>query len=337
MSDTAMTCRQLVELVTEYLEGTLSSSDLAGVVEHLKTCPGCASHVEQMRQTVRILGLLPKTSLPEGTRQELLRMFRGWKQDPRSVDMFQLGTPGQEVIPGSHMVNYYRTDQQRDDFALRYLSAGLQAGENCVILGDPVFVDYAGRLLQAAEPPPGWPGRLFLAPWDRVPSPEAAQEFVALHAKINDYGPAEFLAEVPLRKKGPAASPRRLRGLGNFRHWSRTESGSRDTIQICASVDQLYRGGTGIVVCQWEVPGRSAAFRWGALAVHTHMVNGTCIPCPSEALERYVQGAAAGVEELLGTVQGTWTRGEAAEVPRMARKTESALADIQHFLASIGG
>ena len=335
MSHAGMTCKQLVELTTEYFEGTLFPPDRVRFQAHLKTCAHCASYVEQMCQTIKALGRLPGGTVAGHVMEALLRTFRRWQQDPRTVDFFQLGTSSDEVPPGSHMVQYYRTDQQRDDFALRYLTTGLQMGENCVILGDPVFVDYTARLLQGSEPFDGWPGRLFTAPWDRSPSPEAVEEFVELHGQINDRGPSDILPEVQLRRQGPARSTRRLRGLGNFRHWSRTERGSRCTLQICASVEEAYRGGTGIVVCQCETSHRSAAFRWWALAVHTHMVNGTCIARPCEVLERYVQDGVAGLGELLATLQASLTPHEGAVVTRVAKETESALVEVRHFLASL--
>jgi hypothetical protein len=204
-----------------------------------------------------------------------------------------------------------------------------------VILGDPVFVDYAVRLLQPAEPADGWHGHLFVAPWDREPSLDAVQQFVELHRRINEHGPSGLLPEIPLRGKAPATTTRRVRALGNFRHWSRTERGSRCTLQICASVEEAYRGGTGIVVCQWETSHRSAAFRWGALSVHTHMVNGSCIARPSDVLERYVQDGMAGIEELLATLQKILTRHENAEVTHAAKEAESSLAGVRHFLASL--
>jgi predicted anti-sigma-YlaC factor YlaD len=54
-----MTCKELVELVTEYLEGTLSALDCGRFEEHLAECPGCHTYLQQMRQTIRVLGRLP--------------------------------------------------------------------------------------------------------------------------------------------------------------------------------------------------------------------------------------------------------------------------------------
>jgi predicted anti-sigma-YlaC factor YlaD len=50
-----MSCRELVELVTEYLEGTLDASDRARFEEHLEECEGCRTYLEQMRTTLRLV------------------------------------------------------------------------------------------------------------------------------------------------------------------------------------------------------------------------------------------------------------------------------------------
>jgi anti-sigma factor RsiW len=50
-----MTCQELVELVTDYLEGTMSAGDRARFEEHLAVCPGCQTYLEQMRQTMRLV------------------------------------------------------------------------------------------------------------------------------------------------------------------------------------------------------------------------------------------------------------------------------------------
>jgi predicted anti-sigma-YlaC factor YlaD len=80
MATDEMTCKELVELVTEYLEGTLSALDCARFEEHLAECPGCRTYLQQMRQTIRVLGRLPEESLSPDSREELLRAFRTWKR-----------------------------------------------------------------------------------------------------------------------------------------------------------------------------------------------------------------------------------------------------------------
>jgi anti-sigma factor RsiW len=75
-----MTCKELVELVTEYLEGTLSRRDRRRFERHIGGCPYCRLYVEQMREVVHTLGRLPEEALPPPARDELLAAFRGWKE-----------------------------------------------------------------------------------------------------------------------------------------------------------------------------------------------------------------------------------------------------------------
>ena len=75
-----LTCQELVELVTEYLEETLPAVERARFEEHLRGCPGCRNYLQQMHQTIRILGHLPETAIPEDAKQRLLHAFRKWKQ-----------------------------------------------------------------------------------------------------------------------------------------------------------------------------------------------------------------------------------------------------------------
>jgi predicted anti-sigma-YlaC factor YlaD len=74
-----MTCQELVELVTEYFEGTLSEADRRRFEEHLRACPYCINYIEQMEITIRTLGRLDEESLPPAARGELLEAFRDWK------------------------------------------------------------------------------------------------------------------------------------------------------------------------------------------------------------------------------------------------------------------
>ncbi|MBI1880871.1 MAG: zf-HC2 domain-containing protein [Chloroflexi bacterium] len=63
-----MNCRELVELVTEYLEGTLPSAERERFETHLSTCSGCTSYLRQMRQTVLTLGKLTEETIAPQTR-----------------------------------------------------------------------------------------------------------------------------------------------------------------------------------------------------------------------------------------------------------------------------
>ena len=74
-----MVCRELVEVVTDYLEGTLPDADRRRLEDHLRDCPYCATYIEQMRQTIETLGKLTAESIAPETRRELLEAFRGWR------------------------------------------------------------------------------------------------------------------------------------------------------------------------------------------------------------------------------------------------------------------
>jgi anti-sigma factor RsiW len=74
----ALTCRHVVELVTDYLEGTLSWRGRRRVERHLAACDGCTAYVEQMRATLAALGTITEESLSPDAREALLHAFRDW-------------------------------------------------------------------------------------------------------------------------------------------------------------------------------------------------------------------------------------------------------------------
>jgi anti-sigma factor RsiW len=81
MSEREISCREIVELVTAYLEGALSERDRARFEAHLAGCDGCDNYLAQMRETIRITGTLTEDQVPETTRAALLSTFRDWISD----------------------------------------------------------------------------------------------------------------------------------------------------------------------------------------------------------------------------------------------------------------
>lgn len=69
-------CRELVELVTEYLEGALPRDEVLAVDAHLEVCPGCRAYLAQMRATIAATGSVEVESLPDDIVAELLAAFR---------------------------------------------------------------------------------------------------------------------------------------------------------------------------------------------------------------------------------------------------------------------
>jgi anti-sigma factor RsiW len=77
--ETVLTCAELVELVTDYLEGHLPESDRRRFDEHLATCEDCRAYVEQMRLTIATTERLSNPELSSGLERRLLDAFRGWR------------------------------------------------------------------------------------------------------------------------------------------------------------------------------------------------------------------------------------------------------------------
>ncbi len=75
-----MACIELVERVTDYLEGALTPAEAGRLREHLSGCEGCRAHLEQMRIAVRILESTPTEQVSAEVDDRLVSMFRGWAQ-----------------------------------------------------------------------------------------------------------------------------------------------------------------------------------------------------------------------------------------------------------------
>ena len=80
MSGGYLTCDELVELVTDYLETALSPTDRERFEEHMMTCPSCQAHLDQMQQTIRTVGRLSVDRLSSQAEHDLLEAFRDWKE-----------------------------------------------------------------------------------------------------------------------------------------------------------------------------------------------------------------------------------------------------------------
>jgi anti-sigma factor RsiW len=80
MGSDHLTCRELVELVTEFFEGTLPPRARERFEEHVVSCPPCRAHLEQMRQTLWLLGGIPEETVPPDVEDALVAAFRGWKR-----------------------------------------------------------------------------------------------------------------------------------------------------------------------------------------------------------------------------------------------------------------
>ena len=73
-----LTCREIVQLVTEYMEGTMPPETRLRFERHVAICPPCRGFLGQMRETLRVSGELTEESLSPETREALLEAFRDW-------------------------------------------------------------------------------------------------------------------------------------------------------------------------------------------------------------------------------------------------------------------
>jgi anti-sigma factor RsiW len=81
----ALTCREVIDLLTDYVEDALPAEERRRVEAHLAICDGCTTYLEQVRETIRLTGMLTEEQIPDEEKQRLLAAFRDWTQP---------GTPG---------------------------------------------------------------------------------------------------------------------------------------------------------------------------------------------------------------------------------------------------
>ena len=74
-----LTCQEMVELVTDYLEGRLDDAARERFEAHLAECDACTLYIEQMRMTIVALGHIPAESISREAEAELVAAFRNWR------------------------------------------------------------------------------------------------------------------------------------------------------------------------------------------------------------------------------------------------------------------
>lgn len=80
MSQPALTCKEFIQLVTEYLEGALPPGEKSRFDAHLSVCPGCQAYFEQIRLTILWTGGVTEEQISPAAQDELLHAFREWKK-----------------------------------------------------------------------------------------------------------------------------------------------------------------------------------------------------------------------------------------------------------------
>jgi anti-sigma factor RsiW len=76
-----LVCRDAVELVSDYLDGTLSRRDRRRLEKHLAQCDGCTAYLDQMRATIGASGAVGPEDLPSDVVEGLVNLFRQYRSD----------------------------------------------------------------------------------------------------------------------------------------------------------------------------------------------------------------------------------------------------------------
>ena len=75
-----ISCQEVVELVTDYLDGAMSPADVARFDHHLSLCEGCVFYVDQIRMTIAAVGRIGGEDVPPEVREDLVAAFRDFKR-----------------------------------------------------------------------------------------------------------------------------------------------------------------------------------------------------------------------------------------------------------------
>jgi anti-sigma factor RsiW len=76
-----LVCRQVVELVTDYLEGALPRGERRRLDRHLAGCPHCTEYLAQLRVTIELTGTITPDDLSPQMQDELIDVFRNWQAE----------------------------------------------------------------------------------------------------------------------------------------------------------------------------------------------------------------------------------------------------------------
>jgi len=76
---TSIACRELLELISGYLDRALPAETAAAIEEHLADCDGCTSVLDEFRRTIALTGQLREEQVTQAQRDLLLQTFRDWR------------------------------------------------------------------------------------------------------------------------------------------------------------------------------------------------------------------------------------------------------------------
>jgi len=75
-----ITCREIVRIVNDYVEGVLPAAEREAVELHLNLCDGCGDYLDQLRMSIALTGELPPDALSPELEEELCAAFRSYRE-----------------------------------------------------------------------------------------------------------------------------------------------------------------------------------------------------------------------------------------------------------------
>jgi anti-sigma factor RsiW len=76
-----VTCREVVELLSDYLDDAIPAPDRARLDAHLAGCVGCSAALEQLRETIRVTGTLTEEQVGQEQLEPVRSVFRAWRSE----------------------------------------------------------------------------------------------------------------------------------------------------------------------------------------------------------------------------------------------------------------
>jgi anti-sigma factor RsiW len=75
-----ITCQELVEQATDYLEGEMRVEELELLEQHVNFCDGCEWYLDEMRKVIATGERLREGPPPDEVLEPLLAAFRDWRR-----------------------------------------------------------------------------------------------------------------------------------------------------------------------------------------------------------------------------------------------------------------
>lgn len=283
-----MTCLELVEVVTAYLEGALPPQERDRFEAHRQACSTCQTHVSQMRFAVSTLGQLQPSAdedLPaeQGRILELFRTRGLHRRAPQERDI-PLGLGNELAALGDH-IGYFWESEREFDATAGFLATGVSLGEACVLIGH----DAANERLLASLERRGLSVRALMH--------ERQLQVASVRSSAD-----ELLLELGDRIKDAVhRGMPAVRLLGNL-NWGRGTPGwpsDREILRLEAQVTSAAERLPSIVVCAYDVTNLPGPMLLkGGLECHALTFRRNCLRHNEHHVppERFLEELSAGSE-----------------------------------------